>query len=125
MDNLTPLSIKKFSKFTQVSQSALRYYDKMGLLCPVKRGKNNYRYYEPFQIITLNFINVLVMLGVPLLKIKDLVKKRTPENIVDLLSKQEIELNRTLKQEISKRTRHETDSKHFKNSHVWLDFDFQ
>ncbi|MCL2517673.1 MAG: MerR family DNA-binding transcriptional regulator [Oscillospiraceae bacterium] len=96
MDESALLSIKKFSEFTGVSQSTLRYYDEIGLLPAASRGENNYRYYTPFQIIKLNYINVLVDLGVPLSKIKDMNIDRSPEAMIDLLSQQEVKLDRQL-----------------------------
>ena len=98
MKENTHLSIKDFSKFTGVKQSTLRYYDEIGLLPPVSRGENNYRYYLPYQIIILNFIHVLIDLGVPLSTIKDMVHERTPESVIDLLSKQEEKLDVKLKE---------------------------
>jgi len=83
------LSIKDFSEFSGVSQTTLRYYDEIGVLPPAMRGKNNYRYYTPMQIIILNFINVLIDLGVPLAKIKDVSEHRTPQIMVELLGTQE------------------------------------
>jgi len=96
MDDSTLLSIKEFSNFTGVSQSTLRYYDDIGLLLPARRGKNSYRYYTPPQIIALNFINVLIDLGASLSTIKELIHKRTPESVKDLLRRQEEKLDRQL-----------------------------
>ena len=93
MEESTLLSIKQFSKFTGVKQSTLRYYDDIGLLPPAERGENNYRYYMPQQIITLNFISVLINLGIPLSTIKEMTLKRTPEKVIDLLSRQEEKLD--------------------------------
>ena len=90
------LSIREFSKLTGVPQSTLRYYDEIGLLPPETRGENNYRYYTPYQFILLNFINVLVDLGVPLATIKEMNTERTPEKIINLLSRQETKLNQKL-----------------------------
>jgi len=97
MDEQTLLSIKEFAEFTGVNQSTLRYYDEIGLLPPTSRGKNNYRCYTPFQVITLNFISVLSELGVPLATIKDISDNRTPEGVLELLTKQEFELNAQLR----------------------------
>jgi DNA-binding transcriptional MerR regulator/effector-binding domain-containing protein len=94
MDENTLLSIKDFSRFTGISQSALRYYDEIGLLPPAKRGENNYRYYVPFQIITLKFIEVFTELGVPLSVIKEMNRSRTPQSILGLLNRQEAVLDR-------------------------------
>ena len=93
MNESTLLSIKEFSSFTKVNQSTLRYYDDIGLLPAAERGENNYRYYTPFQLITLNFINVLIDLGIPLSTIKELNEHRTPEHLITLLSRQEIQLD--------------------------------
>jgi len=93
MNDSTMLSIKEFAKFAGVNQSTLRYYDEIDLLPPAGRGENNYRYYIPFQIITLNFINVLIGLGVPLATIKKMSKERTPKSMIELLHRQEIKLD--------------------------------
>ena len=96
MSNSTMLSIKEFSEFTGVQQSTLRYYDKIGLLPPAKRGENDYRYYTPLQRTTLNFIRVLISLSVPITEIKDMVNEREPENVIELLRKQEAILDHKL-----------------------------
>ena len=93
MNDSTLLTIKEFSEFAGITQSTLRYYDEIGLLPASERGENNYRYYTPFQLITLNFINVLVDLGIPLSTIKELTARRTPESMIDLLSRQEVILD--------------------------------
>jgi len=93
MDESTLLTIKDFASFAGVTQSTLRYYDEIDLLPAAARGENNYRYYTPFQLITLNFINVLVDLGIPLSAIKEMDKSRTPEKVIDLLSRQEAKLD--------------------------------
>lgn len=96
MEDSTLLSIKEFSDFTGIKQSTLRYYDEINLLSPVERGDNNYRYYMPFQVITLNFINVLIDLGVPLSVIKEMNTERTPESVLKLLNQQEAKINSML-----------------------------
>ena len=96
MQESTLLSIKEFSDLTGVNQSTLRYYDEIGILPAASRGENNYRYYMPFQIIKLNYISVLVDLGVPLSVIKNMNRDRTPESVIDLLDRQESILNRKL-----------------------------
>jgi DNA-binding transcriptional MerR regulator len=94
MDENTLLSIKNFSRFSGISQSTLRYYDEIGLLPPASRGENNYRYYIPYQLITLKFIEVLSELGVPLSVIKELSARKTPRDIIELLNRQEAVLDR-------------------------------
>ena len=92
------ISIKKFSEFSGVKQSTLRYYDKIGLLSPQIRGENNYRYYTPIQCVTLNFISVLSDLGIPLATIKKISDSRTPERILELLTQQESKLDYQLRE---------------------------
>ncbi|MCL2337078.1 MAG: MerR family transcriptional regulator [Firmicutes bacterium] len=93
MDESTLLSIKEFSAITKVKQSTLRYYDEIGLLPPSARGDNNYRYYNPEQLTTLNLINVLVDLGIPLAAIKKLTEYRSPQSIIELFQQQESRLD--------------------------------
>lgn len=93
MNESTLLSIKQFSSVTGLNLSTLRYYDEIGILPPVSRGENNYRYYSPQQIIVANFIGVLVELGVPLSVIKNLQQNRTPETLIELLGHQEDRLD--------------------------------
>jgi DNA-binding transcriptional MerR regulator len=89
MEETSMLSVKQFAQMTGISESALRYYDKIGLFSPAARGRNNYRYYIPYQMIVLNFIKVLTELGVPLTRIKALAKDRTPRDVLLLLMEQE------------------------------------
>ena len=98
LDESTLLSINRFSGMTGVARSTLRYYDRLGLFSPASRGRNNYRYYLPHQITTLNFINALTELGVPLAKILKLTKDRTPEHVLGIL----VERERALDQELKK-----------------------
>jgi len=92
------LSISEFSDWTGIPRSALIYYDKAGLFRPAYRGENNYRYYTYLQTITVNLINTLKSIGVPLETISALMRNRTPEDLLELLSKKE----RDIEQEIER-----------------------
>lgn len=84
------LSIKEFSRLSGIEASTLRYWDDIGLFSPAKRDpENNYRYYAPEQIVTVNFISVLSELKLPLKTIGELAKKRDPDAIIDLIERQE------------------------------------
>ncbi|MCL2123438.1 MAG: MerR family transcriptional regulator, partial [Desulfovibrionaceae bacterium] len=96
MEHSTMLSIKDFANFTGINESTLRYYDQIGLVSPSYRGKNRYRYYLPPQVITINFIKVLTKLGVPLSVIKEMMKHRTPQDMLALLAQQENKLDMRL-----------------------------
>jgi DNA-binding transcriptional MerR regulator len=96
MGNSTMLSIKEFADFTGLSEPTLRYYDKIGLLSPEFRGENRYRYYGPMQTITVEFIKVLIRVGIPLSKIKEINRNKTPQGVAALLSQQENKLDEHL-----------------------------
>jgi DNA-binding transcriptional MerR regulator len=98
LDNSDLLSIKEFAEFAGIKQSALRYYDEIGVFSPASRGENNYRYYSPIQITTIKLINVLTELGIPLSQIKEMGKGRTPKRAMELLAQQEQNLDTQLLQ---------------------------
>ncbi|MCL1816930.1 MAG: MerR family transcriptional regulator [Clostridiales bacterium] len=84
-------SIADFAKFTRTTRDTLLYYDKIGLLSPASRGKNNYRFYSHGQLATVNLIRTCQALGMSLAEIKNLSKQRNPE-MMDELLKQQIKL---------------------------------
>ena len=90
------LTIKKFSEITGITQAALRHYDKAGLFQPVLRGDNGYRFYSVRQAVAVNFINVLNSVNVPMKEISEVKKDKSPENMLELLRKQEFKLNQEL-----------------------------
>ena len=90
------LSIREFSKLTGVKQSTLRHYDDIKLFRPVKRGENGYRYYSAQQTIMVNCLNVLKSLRIPVKRVFEFRNDRTPEQILELLKEQEMELNQEL-----------------------------
>jgi len=92
------LTISEFAEWTGIPRSALIYYDKLGLFRPAYRGENGYRYYTYLQTITVNLINDLKSIDVPLETIGNLMLNRTPEDILKLLSKKEQEITREIEQ---------------------------
>ena len=88
------LTVKEFSRLSGIERTTLRYWDEIGLFSPARRDpKNNYRYYSSEQIVTVNFINVLSELNIPLKTIGEMAGKRTPENIVRLIEQREKKLD--------------------------------
>ena len=61
-------SIRQISVMLKIPRDTLRYYDKLGLVCPV-RGDNNYRYYTQQDIFDLQYIQVLSFTGFSLSEI--------------------------------------------------------
>lgn len=71
-----------------MSRDTLLHYDRIGLLSPVSRGDNNYRYYSGSQLAVVNVIRTLQRLGMTLDEIKKLKDRRTPELTVEVLERQ-------------------------------------
>ena len=88
------LSIHQFSKISGVESTKLRYWDEIGIFCPLKRStENNYRYYSTAQLLALNFVTVLSDLEIPLKTIAELRVERDPDMLLALLEKQEIQMD--------------------------------
>ncbi|MCL1876629.1 MerR family transcriptional regulator [Candidatus Saccharibacteria bacterium] len=88
------LTIKEFSDLAGIEIPTLRYWDQIGLFCPIKRdASNNYRYYSTHQIITVNFIKVLSILRVPLKTIAEVKDKRDPKSVMQLIETREKQLD--------------------------------
>ena len=81
-------SVSEFAKFSRTTRDTLLHYDKIGLLSPMSRGSNNYRYYSSRQLGLVNVIRTLQQLGMSLEEIKDLKNHRTPILTEDLFARQ-------------------------------------
>jgi DNA-binding transcriptional MerR regulator len=92
------LSINQLAKFARVTRDTLIHYDKIGLVKPVKRGENNYRYYSDEQIALVNLIRTLQLLGMPLKDIGEFVPERTPESILTVFSQQLIMIDHDIEE---------------------------
>ncbi len=82
------LTISEFAELVGMPVSTLRKYEKLGLFHPLRRGdplKNQYRYYSPMQFLDVKIVHLLYEIGVPPKKIKDLLKDRTPRQVLYLL----------------------------------------
>ena len=88
------LSIQEFSKLSGVESSTLRYWDEIGIFTPLMRNsENNYRYYSTAQLLALNFVTTLSELEFPLKTIANLREERDPEKLLELLEKQERQMD--------------------------------
>ncbi|MCL2820590.1 MAG: MerR family transcriptional regulator [Oscillospiraceae bacterium] len=84
------LSISDFAELSRTTRDTLLHYDRIGLLSPVLRGENNYRYYSVSQLAIVNVIRTFQQLGMSLEDIAGLRDRRTPE-LADSVFKQQIE----------------------------------
>ena len=80
----TMFTTTHFAKYSRTTRDTLLYYDKIGILSPATRLENNYRLYSAKQAGTVNLIRTGQALGMPLSEIRDLVKHRTPEDVMKL-----------------------------------------
>jgi len=106
------LKIGDFSRFAHVSVKALRYYDELGLLKPVKVDDfTGYRYYSAAQLTQLQRIVALKDMGLSLEEIARLLKDDVSiVHILDLLH---------IKQEAQKR-KLEMETERLKRVEDWL-----
>ncbi len=88
MANYGIFSISKFAKYAGVTRETLHFYDKIGLLSPITRGENNYRYYSSDQLAVANVIRSLQESGMSLAEIKELREHCTPESVDRTLARQ-------------------------------------
>ncbi|MFL5735480.1 MAG: MerR family transcriptional regulator [Chloroflexia bacterium] len=98
------LKIGEFARIGQVSVSALRYYDEVGLLRPVEVDRwTGYRYYAFDQLGMLNRLLALKDLGLSLEQIRQLLGEELPgEQIKGMLRLKRAELQAQA-QEINER----------------------
>ena len=55
--------IGEVSELFHIGVDSIRYYEKVGLLHPVRSAENHYRLYSLFDIRTFNTIRVVLYLG--------------------------------------------------------------
>jgi len=87
-ENNRLFSVSDFAKFSRTTRDTLHHYDRIGLLSPMSRGKNKYRYYSSGQMALINVINTLQEVGLSLTEIKALKDGLTPESTCELLMHQ-------------------------------------
>lgn len=90
--------IGDFSKLSLVSIKALRYYDELGLLRPMKVDEfTGYRYYSASQLTRLNRILALKDMGLSLDQIRKLLDQDlTPDQIRGMLRLKQVELQQQI-----------------------------
>ena len=93
--------IGDFSRLTFVTVKALRYYDEIGLLKPVKVDRfTGYRYYSVEQLPRLNYIVALKDLGLSLDEVALLIKDSlTPAQMRDIFILKKAELAQRVAEE--------------------------
>lgn len=80
--------IGELADLFRVSEDSIRYYEKQGLLHPIRNPENNYRYYTMDDIRTMNTIREFLDLGFSTREILDFEKDRNLEHVTDMLQQE-------------------------------------
>jgi len=88
MSNKIYLSTGELAQMLGVTKQTVIYYDKVGLISPVKRGEKEYRYYTLEQADELDSILTFRNLGVPINTLKEYLAVRNAEGCIEMLKKQ-------------------------------------
>ncbi len=108
------IKIGDFSKLSQVSIKALRYYDEMELLKPISVDRfTSYRYYSVSQLPRLNRILALKDLGLSLEQIGQVLNQGiSPEQLRGMLRLKHAELQQDITEEQARLARVEARLNH-------------
>lgn len=91
--------IGEMAKLFGMNIRTLRFYDQIGLLCPVYTDPDTrYRYYSTEQFERLNTIRYLRAQGVSLEAIAAQLNHRNPDQVLDLLKRQQLQVKRQLRE---------------------------
>jgi DNA-binding transcriptional MerR regulator len=90
------ISIGEIARYARISRSALIHYDRLGLISPIKRADNNYRFYSSRQLQSVRLVATLQDIGMPLKDIAKLLQRRTPENILHMLKTYDAQVGRRI-----------------------------
>ena len=81
--------INEIAKLYNIKTDSLRYYEEVGLICPM-RSKSNYRLYTLNDIYILNIIRDCLKLGYDTHQIKKYLDNRSVNNTIVFLKEEEI-----------------------------------
>lgn len=87
----------EFAKLVGVTKHTLFHYDDIGIFSPEIKDEHEYRYYSVFQLEAFYVIYTLKELGMPLKEIKVYLDNKSPQGLIELLNKEEKEIDRQIK----------------------------
>lgn len=83
-------SIGQAAKAAHTTSETLRHYDRIGLVKPSQKDEwTHYRYYTQQDIVRLNTVRALQLMGLPLQEIKQVLEYDDLQKIVDFLTQAE------------------------------------
>ena len=86
----------EFAKLCKVKKQTLFHYDDIGIFSPEIKKENGYRYYSYNQLEVFGVISILKGMDMPLKSIKAYLDHRSPQDLIDLLKKQILEIDRKM-----------------------------
>jgi len=90
------VTISVLAKGSGLSRSTLLYYDRLGLLRPVKRSRSGYRIYSPAEVERLEQICLFRQMGIPLKEMRKLLDTTGGNASVEILQRRLRVLNREI-----------------------------
>lgn len=104
MDRQKVFKINELAKLFNVSTDIIRYYEKQGLITPIRNEENNYRYYTIEDVKKLMMIRELLGLNFSLEQIKDFDTNRNLETTRKMLKEELNVVNAAIVDLFEKRT---------------------
>lgn len=98
---LKEYTISQTAELLSISKDTLRYYDKIGLIKPL-RGTNNYRFYNQTDILLLQYVEVMKYAGLSLTQIKSIMNdvdkksEKSQRNTLNILSEKSSEIKQKI-----------------------------
>lgn len=89
-------TLGQFAQIHGLNKRTLHYYDEVGLLSPVYRGENGYRYYSFAQSMELENILALKELGMSIHEIKSYLEHPNPETFQAIATKKIEEIEQSI-----------------------------
>jgi DNA-binding transcriptional MerR regulator len=71
---VTLLTIQQTVQETGLSADTLRYYERIGLLIPIRDASSRHRRYTPADLVWIQFMTKLRSTGMPLLEVREYLK---------------------------------------------------
>lgn len=90
------LTTAEFAKLHEVNKRTLHYYDSIGLFSPVKKGENQYRYYEASQSMKFEYIRMLKELNMSIEEIKEYIESPNPKDFLQLTDEKIREIDKQM-----------------------------
>lgn len=81
------LTVSALARVSGLSRSALLYYDRRGLLKPLRRSRSGYRLYSQAEVERLEQICLLRQMGIPLGEMKKLLDQPAGNTSMEILQR--------------------------------------